>query len=170
MPKATDNKAPKADAIVDKLTGALPPSLRVKRLDPAAQMPKYQSAGAACFDLHALLEDGAEVVVTNRRPKVFRTGLAFEVPPGHVLMVYSRSGHGFKTDVRLSNSVGVIDSDYRGEVFVKLIGDTTEHLVVRNGDRVAQAMVVPVDQWVLEEVKALSETARGVNGCGSTGA
>ena len=141
--------------------------IRVKKLHPSAIIPRYQTPGAACFDLHAL--EGAYVVELGNW--TFRTGLAFEVPPGHVMLVFSRSGHGFKHGIRLANCVGVIDSDYRGEVFVKLTNDECMgNYQVHTGERIAQAMVIPVHQWKLVEVDELSETQRGTGGLGSTGA
>jgi dUTP pyrophosphatase len=136
--------------------------LKVKRLHPDAIIPKYQTLGAACFDLHSI-EDGIVTTATT-----FRTGLAFEVPDGHVMLAYSRSGHGFKSDVRLANCTGVIDSDYRGEMFVRLTADSAV-FEVKKGDRVAQVLLLPVQQWTLVEVDELSETVRGARGCGSTG-
>lgn len=153
--------------------------LKIKKLHPDAIIPAYQSAGAACFDLHALIssdaegEQAANVLATHSTPAVIRTGLAFEVPEGFVLMIYSRSGHGFKHDVRLANCVGVIDSDYRGEVQVKLTNDgkgAGACLRVAHGDRIAQAMLIPVQQVRLLEVDELSQTERGTGGFGSTGA
>lgn len=85
------------------------------------------------------------------------------------MLIYSRSGHGFKHGVRLANAVGVIDSDYRGEVQVKLVNDGGMPFYVNKGDRIAQAMLVPVQQFQLAEVEDLSETARGAGGFGSTG-
>lgn len=99
-----------------------------------------------------------------------RTGWAFEVPTGHVMMIYSRSGHGFQHNVRLANCVGVIDSDYRGEVAVKLAQDSGgDKVVFRRGERIAQAMIIPVEQVEFQEVNELSETVRGNAGYGSTG-
>lgn len=106
------------------------------------------------------------------------TGLAFDIPEGHVMLVFSRSGHGFKYDVRLANCVGVIDSDYRGEVMVKLTKDYTlsdedDHSVpfsVRPGDRIAQAMIIPVERISFAEVDEISSTSRGTGGFGSSGA
>lgn len=141
--------------------------IRVKKLHPSAIIPRYQTPGAACFDLHAL--EGAYVVEMNNW--TFRTGLAFEVPPGHVMLVYSRSGHGFKHGIRLANCVGVVDSDYRGEVFVKVTNDEARgNYEVQDGDRIAQAMIIPVHQWQLVEADELSDTQRGTSGLGSTGA
>jgi dUTP pyrophosphatase len=85
------------------------------------------------------------------------------------MLIFSRSGHGFKNDVRLSNCVGVIDSDYRGEVQIKLSNDGGDHFTINNDDRIAQAMLVKLPWVELIEVDELSETARGTNGFGSTG-
>lgn len=167
-------------------------ALKVKRLHPDAVMPEYQTAGAACFDLHAVHVGGltnAEWDVFDKHPsirgpakryttlepncpQVFRTGLAFEIPPGHVMLVFSRSGHGFKNSTRLSNCVGVIDSDYRGEVTVKLRNDGEYMLAprIQSGDRIAQAMLVPIPRVQLVEVDELTDTERGAGGFGSTGA
>jgi len=147
--------------------------LNVKKLHAEATTPRYATAGAACFDLHALVEedihgDGALVIRPDAQA-VIRTGLAFQVPDGHVMMVYSRSGHGFKNGVRLSNATGVIDSDYRGEVQVALHNDGRARFTVRHGDRIAQAMIVPVPQVEMVEADELTATARGAGGMGSTG-
>ena len=143
--------------------------VKIKKLHPEAIVPKYATSGAACFDLHALIDEQIYVYCSVASPKTFRTGLSFEIPEGHVMMVYSRSGHGFKHGVRLSNCVGIIDQDYRGELIVKLTPDEENTMMVRNGDRIAQAMIVPVDRVEFEEVEELSSTYRGVGGFGSTG-
>lgn len=151
--------------------------IKIKKTHPDAQLPHFASAGAACFDLYAdssegLSEDGNWIHTEIGRDStcVFGTGLAFEIPPGFALMVYSRSGHGFKSDVSLSNAVGVIDSDYRGEVKVKLRNDGTRPFVVCRGDRIAQAMMVMLPSVSgFEVVEDLSRTERGAGGLGSTG-
>jgi dUTP pyrophosphatase len=146
-------------------------NLKIKKLHPDAIVPQYATDGAACFDLHSVDD------VTNGRLMVdpcivFRTGPSFEVPPGHVMLIFSRSGHGFRHDVRLANCVGVIDSDYRGEVLVKLTADWRrgDTLYVNNGDRIAQALVIPYPRVTFEVVDELSDTQRGAGGFGSTGA
>lgn len=146
--------------------------LNVKKLHPLAVMPKYATDGAACFDLHALIPNELGCGIVQGTPVIFRTGLAFEVPPNYALMIYSRSGHGFNQDTRLANCVGVIDSDYRGEVMVKLSRDNHAYrdLIVRHGDRIAQAMLIPVPMVTILEVEELSTTVRGTGGMGSTGA
>lgn len=147
--------------------------LNVKALHPDAIVPQYATVGAACFDLHALMPpaDESYAHVNPGTPTVIRTGLAFEIPDGYVMLIFSRSGHGFKNDIRLANCVGVIDSDYRGEVQVKLTNDNSDgnFLTVKHGDRIAQAMIVPVERVELVQVDELSSTERGEGGFGSTG-
>jgi dUTP pyrophosphatase len=151
--------------------------LRFKREHPNARIPTYGSAGAACFDLYAATVEGASAIGSpcyEGSTVLCDTGLAVEVPDGMALMVYSRSGHGFNHLIRLANSVGVIDSDYRGTVKVLLVCDEPDDdgppVLIKPGDRVAQAMLIPVDRYEFEEVDALTETIRGTNGLGSTGA
>jgi len=141
-------------------------NIKVKSLSPLAQMPAYATAGSACFDIATIVDN---IDISPSSSAVLRTGLSFEIPPGHVMMVYSRSGHGFKNGVRLANSVGVIDSDYRGELMVKLHNDSRARFSVSCGDRIAQAMIVPVQQVTFESVEELTDTARGTGGFGSTG-
>lgn len=141
--------------------------LKVKRLDPAAIIPSYATPGAACFDLHALHCSS----VHGNTPVIIRTGLAFDIPEGWALKVYSRSGHGFKHDVRLGNCVGIIDADYTGELMVKLTCDREfGHLSIAAGDRIAQAMLERVERVEFVEVDELKVTERGAGGFGSTGA
>lgn len=145
--------------------------IKVKKLHPDARLPVYGTDGAACFDLAANLR-AADVVINNRHPftAIIPTGLSFEIPEGHVMLVFSRSGHGFKNDVRLANCVGVIDNDFRGEVMVKLTMDNPSgQFGINTGDRIAQAMVIPFPRVTFEEVEELSSTERGEGGFGSTG-
>lgn len=143
--------------------------VKINKLHPDAVIPKYATPGAACFDLHASLTWGT-CVVSLDEPEVIDTGLAFEIPQDHVMLIFSRSGHGFKNDVRLANCVGVIDSDYRGEVKVKLTCDSQDNILrVNHGDRIAQAMILPAQQVSFLEVDELSDTERGADGFGSTG-
>lgn len=149
--------------------------IRIKKLSPLAKTPRYATNGAACFDLYATalvgFPDGIGSAAYPGLPIVCRTGLAFEIPPGWVMKIYSRSGHGFNHDARLANCVGVIDSDFRGEVMVKLTADGhRKPLEVRPGDRIAQAMIERAEHIDFELVDDISETARGAGGLGSTGA
>lgn len=139
--------------------------LKVKKLHEDAQLPEYATEGAACFDIRSV-QDG---VVPVNGSLALSTGLSFEIPEGHVILVYSRSGHGFKNDVSLSNAVGVIDSDYRGCLGVKLTNGGTKDFIVEKGDRIAQGMIIKYDRISFVEVESLSETERGEGGFGSTG-
>lgn len=157
--------------------------LKIKKLHQDAVTPKYATPGSACFDLAAinvnnLTMNDEKVFIKHgqlnvghvlRTSHVFDTGLSFEIPVGHVMLVFSRSSHGFRNDVRLANCVGVIDSDYRGEVKVKLTADSVGTFEVTNGDRIAQAMVIPVEQVEFEEVDELGASERGIGGFGSSG-
>lgn len=145
--------------------------VRIRKLRDDAIQPTYGTTGAACFDLYVPAYAG-EYWLQPGDSATVSTGMAFEVPEGHVMLVFSRSGHGFNFDTRLANCVGVIDSDYRGEVMVKLTRDREygEELCVRGGDRIAQAMVVPFPRVTFLEVGGLSMTERGTGGFGSTGA
>jgi len=141
------------------------PKVKVLRLHGDAKLPAYANSEAAGADLSTT--NGATVMPGEAH--TFGTGLKFEIPPGSAMLVYGRSGLGFKHGLRLVNCVGIIDSDYRGEVMVRLINDGDQPVVLAAGDRIAQAMVVPAPQTVFEEVDELSDTARGAGGFGSTG-
>lgn len=142
--------------------------IKLKKSHPAAITPGYATAGAACFDLHAIIDKGP-VYIDQCSPATIRTGLEVEIPQGWVLKIYSRSGHGFKNGVRLANGTGIIDSDYRGEIMVRLVADAGGALYVKHGERIAQAMLEKCQQVTFEEVSELSETERGRGGFGSTG-
>lgn len=140
--------------------------VKIKKLNPEAVTPAYATPGSACFDLYSLDEG----MVLPASSKTFATGLAFEIPEGHVMLIFSRSGHGFNHAVRLSNCVGVIDSDYRGEVKVKLHNDRIdEGFYVVKGSRIAQAMIIATQEVRFEVVDELDTTERGTGGFGSTG-
>lgn len=140
--------------------------VKVKRLYDSAILPTYATDGSGCFDIYTMLNGDTDY----NEPHTYSTGLAFEVPEDHVVLIFSRSGHGFRNDVRLSNCVGVIDSDYRGELKVKLTCDKIGWgLEVNAGDRIAQGMIIPVAKVSFQEVSELSDTERGTKGFGSSG-
>jgi len=143
--------------------------LKIKKLHKDAIVPRFATDGAACFDLHALNDEYWPVI--HGSPMTVDTGLAVEIPPGSVMLIFSRSGHGFNHDTRLSNAVGVIDVDYRGPIKVRLTRDmsTTASMTISKGDRIAQALILELPYVHIEEVEELSETARGAGGFGSTG-
>ena len=130
--------------------------------------PYYASAGAAALDLHACLEEPVTIPAGGRA--VIPTGIAIALPsPAYVALIFARSGLGIKRGIALSNGVGVIDSDYRGELRVGLQNSGAEEYTVQPGDRIAQLAVVPVLQVELERAETLDETERGAGGLGSTG-
>ena len=134
-----------------------------KKLSPGAKVPTYGTEGSAAFDLfpfHSSISANGKVIT-------YSTGFAVEIPPGHAMFIYSRSGHGFKNQMRLSNCVGVIDSDYRGEVKVQMVLDT-DLFVPDITKAIAQAVIMPVPRVQFEVVDELSDTSRGANGFGST--
>lgn len=129
-----------------------------------AKMPTKATPGSACFDICAATD--YDDILLHGQPLIIPTGLKVEIPEGYALMIYSRSGHGFKNGVRLANCVGVIDSDYRQEILVKLTLDDRCHYQVKAGERIAQAMLIKVPAVELVEGE-VSKTDRG--GFGSTG-
>jgi dUTP pyrophosphatase len=139
--------------------------VKFKRLHADAKLPTYGTRGAACFDFYAL----SDVGVPTFNAGSVRTGLAVEIPQGHCMLIFGRSGLAMKYGLRLANSVGVIDSDYRGEVIIRLHNDSDTWQSVMAGERVAQGLIVPSPYQTLVEVDELSDTARGTGGFGSTG-
>ena len=139
----------------------------VKRLSPNASLPRYATPGAAGMDLCACLSERVTLAPGERA--LIPTGLAVSIPQGYVGLVFARSGLAVKQGVALSNGVGVIDWDYRGEVKVGLVNQGQETFTVEHGTRIAQMVVLPVEQMALREVAELDDTDRGAGGFGSTG-
>lgn len=153
--------------------------VKIKKLSPNVLTPEYQTDGAAGFDLHAL----QDVVITPGETKLIKTGLAFEIPLGFEMQIRPRSGISLKTKLRVANSPGTVDADFRAEVCIIMtntgtpslenshvgytIGDDT--ICINAGDRIAQGVICPVYQASFEEVDELSSTDRGAAAFGSTG-
>lgn len=142
-------------------------TIRVKKLHPNAILPTYGSAEAAGADLYACLETA--VTIRPGETVFIPTGLALEVPKGCAGLVYARSSMGAKRGLAPANKVGVVDSDYRGEVRVALHNHGQESQTVNPGERVAQFLITPVLTPAYEEAQELSDTGRGTGGFGSTG-
>ena len=139
--------------------------MKLKKLNDLAVTPSYATPGSGCFDLCST----ETAMIYPGKAHIFGTGLSFEVPSNHTMLVFSRSGLGFKHHIRLSNCVGVVDSDYRGEVRISVHTDGEHPFVVNAGDRIAQAAVLPFKQQTFEVVKELTITRRSAGGFGSTG-
>jgi len=155
--------------------------IKIQKLHENAVTPTYAHQGDACFDLTACTVDGyqsTKSAIYPGKPVTCGTGLAFEVPEGHAMLVFSRSGMGFGKGIRLANSVAIIDHGYSGEVMVKLAsdaptrddyGDDLPVHIIRPGDRIAQAMIIPVESIDFEVVEQLQLSERGTGGFGSSG-
>lgn len=141
--------------------------IAVKRLRDGAVLPTYGSTGAAGADLYACLE--GEMTIPAGETAFIPTGIAMEVPEGCAGLIFARSGLACKQGLAPANKVGVIDSDYRGEILVALYNHSGESRTVRNGERIAQMVITPVLTPAYVEVEALSDTARNSGGFGSTG-
>lgn len=124
----------------------------------------YATDGSAGLDLFA-----AYGAVIEKTIIMVPTGVAVAIPEGHVGLLCIRSGLATKSRLRLANGIGVIDSDYRGEILVALVNDAHEAYCVNQGDRIAQLVLVPAPRLELEEATELHPTARDVGGFGSTG-
>ena len=142
-------------------------TIHVKKLSPNAILPAYGSAEAAGADLYACLE--APVTVAPGEIFWVPTGIALEVPKGCAGLIYARSSMGTKRGLAPANKVGVIDSDYRGEVRVVLLNHSKQEQTISPGERVAQLIITPVLTPAYEETEELTDTQRGVGGFGSTG-
>lgn len=141
--------------------------IHVKKLSPNAILPTYGSAGAAAADLYACLD--AAVTIGPGETVFIPTGLSMEIPAGCAGLIYARSSLGAKRGLAPANKVGVIDSDYRGEIKVVLLNHSGSEQVVVPGERIAQMIITPVLTPAYEEVEELTDTNRGTGGFGSTG-
>lgn len=143
--------------------------VKIKKLHPEAAVPKYQTKGAAGFDLSAL----EDVYIYPGETKLVKTGLSMEIPEGYELQIRPRSGMSLKTKIRIANSPGTIDSDYRGEIAIIIdhIGFSERRIpyIIEKGERIAQGILQAVIQADFEIVEEdLSTTERGEGAFGST--
>jgi len=142
--------------------------LRIKKLNENAIIPTYGSPYSAGADLYAVL-DRDKIEIPPHETVLVHTGLSFEIPEGYVGLVYARSGLATKRGLAPANKVGVIDSDYRGEVMVSLHNHSNTLQEIDNGERVAQIVIAPFLKVDFEIADELSDTVRGEGGFGSTG-
>ena len=141
--------------------------VRFKKLNPNAVMPSYGTEFAAGADLYACIDEPLQIEAGETA--FVKTGLAMEIPEGLVGLVYARSGLACKSGLAPANKVGVIDSDYRGEIMVALHNHSKETRIVESGERIAQMVLTPYVYGEYEEVDEHDETGRGSGGFGSTG-
>lgn len=142
--------------------------LKVKLVRPDAQLPKRETSGSAGHDLRACISE--DVILHAGGSLRLPTGIAIEMESAdYVAIIAARSSMAAKYGVTMANGIGVIDSDYRGEISVLLYNHSQEDFVIHPGDRVAQLLLLPVDLPDIVEVEELSQTQRGEGGFGSTG-
>ena len=142
-------------------------NLKIKRISKLAQLPTYATEGAAGMDLYAANEEPITLAPLER--KLVPLGFTMELPTGYEAQIRPRSGMAIKRGITLSNCVGTVDEDYRGEVCVGLVNLSREDYTIQAGDRIAQMVVAPVTKAVITEADELAETVRGEGGFGSTG-
>ncbi len=141
--------------------------VRLKKLNKTASIPTYGTEFSAGADLYACLENA--VTIKPGETYLVKTGIAMEVPVGYAGLIYARSGLASKKGLAPANKVGVVDSDYRGEVMVALHNHGTVEAMVEPGERIAQMVITPYLVAEYMEVDQLEDTLRGVGGFGSTG-
>lgn len=141
--------------------------VRIKKMNENAKIPTYGTEFAAGADLYACI-DKTEVIASGET-KLIKTGVAMEVPIGYAGLIYARSGLASKKGLAPANKVGVVDSDYRGEIMVALHNHSKEDKQIEPGERIAQLVITPYLKADFEEIPELDDTDRGSNGFGSTG-
>ncbi len=141
--------------------------VRFKKLSENAVVPSYGTAYSAGADLYSAMEE--DVIIAPETTKFIKTGIAIEIPEGLVGLIYARSGMACKKGLAPANKVGVIDSDYRGEIMVALYNHSDSAVTVAKGDRIAQLVLTPYIKADFEEADELDDTVRGDGGFGSTG-
>lgn len=142
--------------------------MKIKKLHEKAILPQYSSDGASAFDLFAYEDVKWKQTDVEIFEALIQTGWAFEIPHETGLFILSRSGHGFKNNTTLANSVGLLDFDYRGEAMVKLICNYPIPPTIKAGQAVAQCVLMSTPRCNFMQVDELSETLRSKNGFGST--
>ena len=143
------------------------PELKIERLPHCVSLPNYATKGAAGMDLTAAIKEPVTLDSLDRA--LIPTGLKIQLPKGFEAQIRARSGLAIKHGITLSNGVGTIDEDYRGEVFIGVINLSKEAYTIQPGDRIAQMIIAQVQQVEIIEVDSLTETARSAGGFGSTG-
>lgn len=144
--------------------------INIKKTDENAKIPTYGSEFAAGADLYAVVHnEEKKIEILPGETAFIDTGIAMEIPDGYVGLVYARSGLSCKQGLAPANKVGVIDSDYRGNIMVALYNQSNEARIVSEGDRIAQIIIQPVEQFGFKVKGNLSNTIRGIGGFGSSG-
>lgn len=141
--------------------------MKIKILNTSKFIPKKESSGASGYDLLADLDE--PVVLEPLKRTLIPTGIFVEIPDGYEMQIRARSGLSIKHGLTLINGIGTIDSDYRGEIKIPLINLSDKSYEIKDGERIAQAVVIKYENVTFCEVSELSKTSRGEGGFGSTG-
>lgn len=141
--------------------------LKVEKLPHCAGLPEYKTEGAAGMDIMAAVDEPVTLKPLERA--LIPTGIKIELPHGYEAQIRPRSGLAIKSGITLSNCVGTIDEDYRGEVCVGMINLSNEDFTIKRGDRIAQMLIAPVVRAEISVTGELTSTARGAGGFGHTG-
>ena len=141
--------------------------VKIKKLNQNAKIPTYGSPYSAGADLYACIDN--EITIAPNETVLIKTGLAMELSCGYVALIYARSGLATKRGLAPANKVGVVDSDYRGEIMVALHNHSTVPQTVAKDERIAQMVITPYITAEFTEADSLSDTVRGDGGFGSTG-
>ena len=139
--------------------------VKIKKVSDLAIVPEYKTEGAAGCDLHSI----EEVVIKPNSTVLIKTGLQFEIPEGFFMLLAPRSSLVMKNNLDMPNSIGIIDSDYRGEVLIALRNLGMENVIIEKGERIAQLLIMSSNKAEFELVENLNESLRGSSGFGSTG-
>lgn len=142
-------------------------NVNIKKLNEKAVIPTYGTEFAAGADLYACMDEA--ITIAPGETHFVKTGLAMEIPVGYAGLIYARSGLACKKGLAPANKVGVIDSDYRGEIMVALHNHSNVAVTVESGERIAQLVITPYIVAAFNQVDELEDTARGEGGFGSTG-
>ena len=141
----------------------------VKKLNPKVQLPKYKTKGSSGMDLMAFIEDEDPIKILPNSSALIPTGISLAMPNDVEIQIRPRSGLAAKSNIGVLNTPGTVDSDYRGELKIILFNHGNKEFIVKNKDRIAQIILVPVLKVDFEEVDNLPESIRGAGGYGSTG-
>ena len=141
--------------------------IQIKKISHEVLTPKYETPGSSGMDLAAFIKQ--DVIINPGDKVIIPTGFSLSIPMGYEVQIRPRSGLAAKKGITVLNTPGTIDSDYRGEIKVILINLSRDKFTIKNGERIAQMVFCPITQIIIEEVKELSETERGLGGFGSTG-
>lgn len=141
------------------------PLVQIKKLDSRAKIPEYKKTGDAGFDLHCI----EDTTVPGNKTALLHTGLAFCIPQGYEMQVRMRSGAALNSPLIIANAPGTVDSGYRGEICIIARNTSNEDFMVAGGERIAQGVIAPVANAILEQVDKLPPSERGTGGFGSTG-